>query len=34
MDASKITVCKQDMTVVRQEQLGLSPFGFLSKLFQ
>ena len=29
-----MTLCKQDMAVMRQDRLGLSPFGLLSRLFQ
>ena len=34
MDASKIKVSREDMAVIKPEQLGLSPFGVLSSLFQ
>ena len=33
-DMDSKTVIKPDMAVLRQEQLGLSPFGLLSRLFQ
>ena len=34
MDASKIKVSREDMAVIKPEQLGLSLFGVLSSLFQ